>query len=72
MTNTTVAPKIVGMIQQVRKVIGVLFLTAMIFVSFNAPSYAQVSQCSFVNSEKQPQSGQNNRSSGNFTTEGCR
>ncbi|HEY9803681.1 MAG TPA: hypothetical protein V6D25_25285 [Leptolyngbyaceae cyanobacterium] len=71
MTNTTVAAKIVGIIQQMQKVIGVLLLTAVIFVSFNAPSYAQSSLCTSIVSQPQPQSGQNNRSSGNFTTQDC-
>ncbi|AFZ27411.1 hypothetical protein Cylst_5389 [Cylindrospermum stagnale PCC 7417] len=70
MTNP-VAPKRVSMIQQVRTVISILVLTAVIFVSFNAPSYAVDSRCALIVSQPHPQSGQNNRSSGNFSAQDC-
>ncbi|MGJ5673581.1 MAG: hypothetical protein ACR9NN_08230 [Nostochopsis sp.] len=70
MTNT-VAPKGTSMIQQMRKVITILILTAVIAISFNAPSYAADSLCTSVTSSPSPQSGEKNRSSGNFSTQNC-
>ncbi|MBH8566662.1 DeoR family transcriptional regulator [Nostoc sp. CENA67] len=40
-------------------------------MGFSAPSYAADTLCATVTSEAQPQSGQKNRSSGNFSTQGC-